>query len=568
MGKFSTEGKMEKSNEKFEVCIASYSDSLIQQGKGKGYIECYISSIRQFVGFLKQEHVYYPHQLSSELIRSFQLALYKERDFEFHTVRCYSYRIKDFLKYLNDKGVDIVTDFEVMPKPQLNNGKLKRYYTFDDLLKRYIATQRKWLSYGYSNCIQKHLRMFFKYLRTVDIKNVYSVTEGVILKHRDFLWEEFRSGKDQAIVVKSQIERLRTINNFFKYLYTERIIQEIPSFDLNWKTYFKKIRAEAKKLPKPVKYSDWVPKPLKTLMQKFINYEKVKGKSESTISQYYKDLKIFFDFLDNKGISGIAHVTKRVILDYYTFLLTYKGIRGKGVTSSTRAHLLLSLKIFFKFLARFDYIPNDPAQDVESIREDRHLPKDFMYEKEMERVLEKPNTKEPLGLRDKALLEVLYSTGIRKNELCQLNLSDIDYHEGMLRVNHPKGGTSYQRVIPIGEIALGYIKLYLNKARPSLENGHATQALFLSYKGSRLGKDAPLAIVKKYSFQAGIRKNITAHSFRISCATLMLRNNAGLRHVQEQLGHRRITSTQVYTRLCPLDLKTVHKKCHPRENSH
>jgi len=563
-----TEVKGEAGTKKLEEHLLEFRAFLGQKGKGKGYIDSYMSPVGQLIRFVAQRLIFYPHQVTRELLAEYQLALYEERDFKFDTVRIYSYRIKEFLRYLNNKGIDIVKDFDILPKPKPKDERLKRYYTFEDLLTRYLAVQRKWLSYGYSNNIQKHLRAFSKYLRTQGIKNVYSVTEAIILKYRDFLREEYKEGRDSAIVIESQIDRLGVIGNFFKFLYRERIIEKIPAFNIDWKAYFNKIREEAKSLPKPARYKDWVPESLKELMQKFADYERIVGKSPKTISSHRKTLRVFFDFLDSKGMTSIDQVTKRTILDYYTYLINYKGARGKGVSSSTRALLLLSTKTFFKFLARFDYIQKDPTQDIEPIKEEKALPRDYMSEKEMFRVLEKPNINDSLGLRDKSVMEVFFSTGIRKNELCQLNLNDIDYHEGMLRVNHPKGGPNYQRIIPIGDIALSYVKQYIQKSRPNLENGHDTQALFLSYKGNRLDKDTPLAIAKKYSFQAGIRKNITPHSFRVSCATSMLKNKAGLRHVQEQLGHRRITSTQIYTRLCPLDLKEVHKRCHPRENSH
>ena len=558
--------KREDENKKLEEHLLEFREFLARKGKAGDYILCYTAPIKQFIKFAKAKLVFYPHQLTKEILGEYQLALYKERDRKTWTVTAYTYRIKAFLRYLDNKGIEVIKDFELLPRPKLKEERLRRYYTFEELLKRYIAIQRKWVSYDYSNQLQKHLKAFFRYLRTADIKNVYNVTEGIILKYRDFLWEEYKCGKDHALVVKSQIERLRSINVFFKFLYAERIIPKIPTFNIDWKAYFKKIRKEAEVFFKPPKYKDWVPPSLKELMQKYADYERMKGKALNTLKRYREDLKIFFDFLNNKGITSIEQVTKRTLLDYYHYLLTYKGVRQKGISSSTTACLLLSVKVFFKFLARFDYIPKDPTHDIEPIKGERHLPKDYMDEKEMLRVLDKPDIKDTLGLRDKAILEVLYSTGIRKNELCQLNLNDIDYHEGMLRVNHPKGGSNYQRVVPIGDIALGYIRRYLEKARLRLENGHETQALFLSYKGNRISKDAPLAITKKYSFKAGIKKNITVHSFRISCATLMLKNKAGLRYVQEQLGHRRITSTQIYTRLCPLDLKSEHKKHHPREN--
>ena len=188
-----------------------------------------------------------------------------------------------------------------------------------------------------------------------------------------------------------------------------------------------------------------------------------------------------------------------------------------------------------------------------------------MNEKEVIKILEQPSlSNDPLTLRDRAIMEVLFSTGIRNNELCFLNIEDLNYHHEMVRINTPKGGAGFQRVIPIGSIALEVVSKYLKEGRPKIASGDP-KALFLSYSGNRLQTEGVLNIVKKYAHECGFRKNITTHSFRVTCATEMLRNRADIRYVQEQLGHKNITSTQIYTRLAPMDLKAIHKKCHPRE---
>jgi integrase/recombinase XerD len=227
--------------------------------------------------------------------------------------------------------------------------------------------------------------------------------------------------------------------------------------------------------------------------------------------------------------------------------------------------MIFSMKLFFSYLIRFEYLRNDPSYDIEMIKEQSGLPHTCMSEEEIKKLLEKPLLDaSPLTLRDKAILEVLFSTAIRANELCSLEMGDIDYHGGLIRINTPKGGASFQRVVPIGEAAVKYLKIYLRDARPVLQRGDA-KALFVSYSGRRLNNEGVLNVVKKYVFECGIKKHITTHSFRVTCATLMLKNGADIRYVQEQLGHRRITSTQKYTRLQPIDLKSIHRKCHPRE---
>ena len=155
---------------------------------------------------------------------------------------------------------------------------------------------------------------------------------------------------------------------------------------------------------------------------------------------------------------------------------------------------------------------------------------------------------------------------MRNNELCSLNIDDVDHHNEMIRINAPKGGAKYQRVIPVGKVALEHLVKYIKVARPQIENGDP-KALFLSFMGHRLQTEAILNVVKKWVDECSFRKKVTPHSFRVTCATMMLKNGADIRFVQEQLGHKRITSTQVYTRLAPMDLKSIHRKCHPREKS-
>lgn len=189
-----------------------------------------------------------------------------------------------------------------------------------------------------------------------------------------------------------------------------------------------------------------------------------------------------------------------------------------------------------------------------------------MTEREVNLILNQPEISNPIGLRDKAMMEVLYSTAIRAKELAGLKIGDIDFVQGYLRVDDPKGGKSFQRVIPIGKIACDYVNQYLTKVRPLLDKTNTKGHLFLSSAGKKIHRSYLSSMVRKYLFKCGIRKKITPHSFRVTCATQMLNNDADIRYVQEHLGHKSIRSTQIYTRLVPKDLKRVHTLCHPREN--
>jgi len=166
-------------------------------------------------------------------------------------------------------------------------------------------------------------------------------------------------------------------------------------------------------------------------------------------------------------------------------------------------------------------------------------------------------------LPDRAIIEVFYSTGIRRNELINLEISDVDYHEGFVRINSGKGNKD--RVVPIGKIACRYIENYVKGVRPMLVKDPRDNHLFLTINGTKISENRVWQLVKTYSRKTKIKKNITTHTFRHTCATLMLKNKANIRHIQELLGHSSLDSTQVYTSVTITDLKEVHSKCHPRE---
>jgi len=504
-------------------------------------------------------------KVTSMYLIEFQKYLYQERGFKAHTIKWQIRYISFFFGYLISKNItkdNSASRVDLIPEPP-KNPLVQRHYSFDEILRRYINYQRRWLSYEYLTNVQKHLKAFLKYLRTQDNNTVYKVTEALLLKYRECLWNNYADQAESSITVKSQRERLRVVCRLFAYLEREGIIASDPSRGLGWEQYYKQIFKQAKSLPKKPKPKQQLT-PLEELGMKFIEYETTKGKVKNTINGYKRGLDIFFEYLEKKGIYTMAQVTKRTLLDYYNCLYNYKTKKGEDVSSGSKARYLWVVRAFCRFLTRFDYIDKDPAFDLEPIKEERGLPRTCMNEREVLKLLETPNINNVLGIRDKAILETLFSTGVRANELCHLNIEDIDYQQGTVRINKAKGGKNYQRVVAIGKIALDYLSRYLKDARPRLETGDR-QALFLSYSGRRLDTEGLWKLVKKYVFEAGIRKPVTPHSFRVTCATLMLRNGADIRYVQEQLGHKKITSTQIYTRLMPHDLKTIHTKCHPRE---
>ena len=224
---------------------------------------------------------------------------------------------------------------------------------------------------------------------------------------------------------------------------------------------------------------------------------------------------------------------------------------------------MAAVKQFLRFLKEHDYIVTDPARDIEYAREPKRLPRSILNPGEARKIIHAPDTKSLIGYRDRTILEVFYSTGIRKEELNNLALSDVDYEDGFLRVNNGKGGKD--RVVPVGRMACRYLENYINSVRPELVRDPHNDHLFLSLRGNKLSVNAAWMLVKKYAKSAGIKKNVHPHTFRHTCATAMLKNNANIRVLQELLGHASLNSTQVYTHVTICDLKEIHKRCHPRE---
>jgi integrase/recombinase XerD len=556
-----------KLNNNFLDFVDDYGAYLSEKGKTRPAILCYQNPNRQLAKLLAEKGITNPKDVTQELLIEYQRFLYDQRGFRYSSVVTFMRHVAlffDFLISCKKLTKNVARGIKILPEPQAPEKQLAHFYNYEEIQRRYLRSQEKWVSYIYLNDVRKNLKGFIKYLRANEIGSIYAVTESALIKYREYLWDEFVNARQDALVVKGQVNRLRCVVRLFRYLCKEGVLRHNPAKDLGWPQYYKEITEKAESLPERMEPKRDLTETDK-LTLKFFEYAQAAGKSPETIRRYKKGLEVFFEFLDQKGISNLSQVTKRLLLEYYMHLSNYVGERGVAVSNGYKNHLLWSIKLFFRFLVRFDYLPKDPSIDLESIKEERGLPRSYLNEKEIVELLDRPKLNhDPLSTRDKAMLELLFSTGVRSNELCSLNLEDVDHQNEMLRINTPKGGASFQRIIPVGRVALKYLNLYLDNARPQLENGDA-KALFISYAGHRLHTDAIWLIVKKYVHECGFRKNVTTHSLRVTCATLMLKNGADIRYVQEQLGHRRITSTQIYTRLMPLDLKSIHQRCHPRE---
>ena len=284
-------------------------------------------------------------------------------------------------------------------------------------------------------------------------------------------------------------------------------------------------------------------------IEKFIRYMEIeKNYSGHTIVNYKLDLQDFNKFLAGTALEKVDYLTLRK----YLAVLKEKGLGSRSV-----GRRLSALRSFFRFLSREGYIKTNPILMLSSPKLDKHLPS-FMTEEEVSKLIESAfakNEKDLLGLRDRAILEVFYSSGLRISELAGLNLEDLDFISGVVKI---RGKGKKERITPIGEAALTAIRKYLERRKKQAD------AVFLNKNSRRITTRGIRNIVVKYLRVAGIKPGVSPHTFRHSFATHLLNRGADLRTVQELLGHANLSTTQIYTHLTTEKLKSVYDKAHPR----
>ena len=286
----------------------------------------------------------------------------------------------------------------------------------------------------------------------------------------------------------------------------------------------------------------------------FINFASVeKGLAKNSLIAYETDLKKYVAFLTDQKINDLSKVNRTHINQF----LFHEKERKQEPSSIART--LVAVKLLHRFLLKEGYLKEDITSVLDSPKLWKHLPT-FLTQKEMETILNIPNLRTPIGIRDRAILELLYATGVRVSELVNLKLTDLNLDSGFLKCLG-KGGK--ERIVPLGRRAKESIERYLNKVRLSITK---SEYLFLGSKKAkeRLSRQAVWQLIKAYALKARIKKKITPHTFRHSFATHLLEGGADLRIVQELLGHTDISTTQIYTHVSRDHLKSMHSKFHPR----
>ncbi len=279
-----------------------------------------------------------------------------------------------------------------------------------------------------------------------------------------------------------------------------------------------------------------------------------KGLSKNTIDAYSRDLLRFIDYLRAKGIREISRVDK---FEIRNFLL---GLKRKGLVVRSIVRNLVVLRNFFSYLNQEEGMTANPALEVDSPKIGRKLP-EVMTVNEVEKLIQQPDLLTPKGIRDRAMLEVLYATGMRVSELVCLPLNGMNLEAGYVRV---VGKGSKERIVPLGREAMRYAAIYLEKARSKLLKRGDSAFLFVTGRSDGMTRQQFWKIIKAYGLRAGIRKRMTPHLLRHSFATHLLEGGADLRSVQMMLGHSDISTTQIYTHVTGDRLKKIHKQYHPR----
>lgn len=302
---------------------------------------------------------------------------------------------------------------------------------------------------------------------------------------------------------------------------------------------------------------------IEILIERYRQQLEILNFSPRTITGRLVHLHRFAGFLQQQNITEVATITSGTLADHQRDLFYLPTSRGAARSISYQNQAMYALRSFFRFLKNEGYIAQEVAEGLLLARAPHTLPRTVLTPEEARKIIETPDTSCLLGYRDRAILETLYATGIRKSELMNLTVNDVNLEETVLRING--GKFNKDRVVPLTRLAASFLETYVKAIRPALLQGRVCDRLFISQRAGPISKNALGELVEKYARQAGLNKHVTCHIWRHSCATHLVKNKANLRHIQELLGHRDLSTTERYLHLTITDLKETHRQFHPRE---
>jgi integrase/recombinase XerD len=298
-------------------------------------------------------------------------------------------------------------------------------------------------------------------------------------------------------------------------------------------------------------------------MNLYLKHLRATGTPYYTIKGTKYGLKSLSNFLEQEKVNDIENITHDVLAEYQEDLAFRLTAKGTLLSLATREKLIIIVRNFIRYLHEQDYLLHNPAKNIKPPKKWRKLPKAIVSPDEMKTLVHTPDNQTNQGYRDRIILEILYDTGMRRSELANLKIGDMDLQTGYVCIRNGKGGKD--RVVPLSQRVCEKVRNYIAFVRPDYIKEKDSHYLILNRSGNKMVPNGIYVVVKRIGILSGIKKNVTTHTMRHTCATHMLRNGASVRHIQEMLGHESLESTQIYTHVTINDLKEIHAKYHPSE---
>ena len=300
---------------------------------------------------------------------------------------------------------------------------------------------------------------------------------------------------------------------------------------------------------------------IKEVMQQYLKYLRTMGTPYYTVKGAKYGLKSLADFLESEKVYHIEDITRDVLEEYQEDIAFRLTAKGTLLTLSTQEKLIVIVRNFGRYLKEKDFLLYNPAEYLKPPRRSQKLPKAILSPDEMKKLVQTPDRHTRQGYRDRMILEILYDTGMRRSELANLKITDLDLKSGYVCIRSGKGDKD--RVVPLSQRVCETVHNFIVFVRPDYIKAEDPGYLILNRSGNRMVPNGVYVVVRRIGESSKIKKHITTHTLRHTCATHMLKNGAPIRHIQEMLGHASLESTQVYTRVTINDLKEIHAKYHP-----
>ena len=302
---------------------------------------------------------------------------------------------------------------------------------------------------------------------------------------------------------------------------------------------------------------------LAALADEYLEHMRIRNRTPVAVQNRYKELKVFLAWTEERDLLEPEQITRSILESYQRWTWAYRKKNGRPLGISTQRGRLGAVMLFFAWLCKRHVLEANPASEIELPRPEKKLTIEALSIRQVEAVLSQPNIGDPLGIRDRAILELFYSTGIRRSELARLDLGDLNRDKRLLRIRQGKGRKD--RVVPVGARAMDWMEKYLEDVRPLLMVKAEQQALFLSGYGEPFNADVLGRKVAGYIEEAEVGRRGGSHLLRHTCATHLLEGGADIRYIQQLLGHEKLETTAIYTEVSIIQLQAVHARCHPAE---